>query len=152
MRSSFMLNLLVTQVNSTCGGYNVGGGDTFRWGWGLGWGARGELGRALGVELCLERGGVELGRGAELRRGGLARRISALLEVKRSPDQKSLFPGDAASTAAPGCAALAGLRNPCKLWRSSLLRKPPDKAFFARACAAYMRGSRLMRGSGRRLS
>jgi hypothetical protein len=48
MRSSFMLNLLVTQVNSTCGGNNVGGGDTFRWGGGLGLGCAGELGRALG--------------------------------------------------------------------------------------------------------
>ena len=56
-----------------------------------------------------------------------------------SPERltKRSLPGDAASTAAPGCAALAGLRNPCRLWRRSLRRKPPEGTFSLDALAIY---------------
>ena len=68
------------------------------------------------------------------------RAVAALLTSRRSPEQGRLLPGDAASTAAPGCAALAGLRSPCWFWRRSLRRKPPARAFLARVCSIHMWG------------
>jgi hypothetical protein len=112
-----------------------------------------------GLEL-----GWELGR---MRSGELADCLASL-EASAAPIKKCSFRGTPRVRLRPACAALAGLRNcasgarscsgvvphgptraphaahPCRLWRRSLRRKPPERAFFARARASIC-GLRLMR-------
>jgi hypothetical protein len=52
------------------------------------------------------------------------------------PRAEKALPGGRREYGCARLAKLAELRNPCRLWPSSLLGKPPGRAFSARGCAS----------------